>query len=162
MKPFAIFLLISLAGAALADNNQAVRKELDSDYKAYTKCFQDKNTDAMGKLMTDDYTVVQPNGQVYTKAQVLSAIGQQMRMIQKSDWKRSIRSLTVKGKQATAMVDGNFKGTLMGPDSKPHQMSIVASTQDFWVKTAKGYKLQKSMVKKNKLTIDGKEMGRPG
>ena len=83
-------------------------------------------------------------------------------MMSDSKWDRTISKLTVSGKQAVAIVNGNFLGHMSGQDSKPHEFRLVATTQDTWIKTAKGYKLQKSVVQKNTIMFDGKEMKRPG
>lgn len=161
MKRYALILLaVACAAVSFAENPKAVRKILDANYKKFAKTFQTKNAKAMLDMMTDDYTVTQPNGQVLTKAQIGKAMTQQMQAFTNSTWVRKITSLKVNGNQAVAQVSGDFNGTLVGgPDNKPHKFRLVATTTDTWIKNGKLYKLQKSVVQKNAVTMDGKPAG---
>ncbi len=161
-KLIPVLLLVTLFAAAQGGPNDALKKQLAANYKAFGTAFQTKNIESAASLMTDDYTVVQPNGQVATKPQIVATFKQEAAMMSDVKWTRTITNLTTKGKQAIAIVDGNFTGHLAGQDGKPHDFKLVATTQDTWTKTAKGYMLQKSVVQKNVVTIDGKVMTRPG
>lgn len=156
------FVAIACCASAFGDNLKAVRKTLDSNYKAFTKDFQKRDSKAMLAMMTDDYTVTQPGGQTLTKQQIGDAMETQMKMTSNATWIRKITSLKLDGKKAIAQVQGNFHGTITGPDSKPHDFKLDAVTTDTWVKTSSGYKLQKSVVLKNNVAVDGKPMHQPG
>lgn len=159
---FPILVLFTIVAAAQAGPNDALKKQLASDYKAFSTAFQTKNLNSVAGLMTDDYTVVQPNGQTASKPQILATFKQEASMMSNAKWTRTITNLTTKGNQAIAIVDGTFVGNIAGQDGKPHNFKLVATTQDTWTKTPTGYKLQKSVVQKNRVTIDGKAMTRPG
>jgi ketosteroid isomerase-like protein len=161
-KLIPVLALVTLVAAAQAGPNDAVKKQLTANYKAFSTAFQTKNIDSVAGLMTDDYTVVQPGGQIAKKAQIVATFKQEAAMMSDTKWVRTITNLTTKGNQAIAIVDGNFTGHLAGQDGKAHDFKLVATTQDTWTKTPKGYKLQKSVVQKNVVTIDGKVMTRPG
>ena len=159
MRKIALVSALLLAAAIVAaDSQKAVKKELDAHYKAITKAFQTKTIDSIGDLLTDDYTAIQPNGQTSTKAEVLQDFKNQAAAMHDLKWKRVIRSLTVNGDQAVALVDGDFKGHLQMQDQKMHEMRFKATTLDTWTKTAAGYRLQKSEVKDVSMTMDGKPM----
>lgn len=158
MKQLAILVCLVAAALCMADSQRAVKKELDGHYRAVTKAFQTKNIDSIAGLLTDDYTAVQPNGQVSTKAQVLQDFRNQAAAMHDLKWRRVIRSLTLNGDQAIALVDGDFKGHLAMGGTKMHEMEFKATTLDTWTKTPAGYRLQKSEVKSAVATMDGKPM----
>ena len=163
MKKLAPVLVLAIACAsAQAASNDSVKKQLTANYAAFSKAFQTKNMSTVAGLMTDDYVVVQPGGKTSNKTEILQDFNQQAGMINGAKWDRKITKLTVSGKQAVAIVDGNFSGNMAGQDGKPHVFRLIATTQDTWTKTPSGYRLQKSVVQKNKVTIDGKEMPRRG
>jgi len=162
VKRFALILLAATcASVSLADNAQAVRKTLNGNYKAISAAFVKRDAKTISDLMTDDYTATPLNGPTLTKAQIMQDMQRQMSSITNASWIRTITSLKLTGKNAIAVVKGNFQGTITGPDSKPHQFKLDALTTDTWLKTAKGYRLQKSVVSKNDVTVDGKKMGGP-
>src|SRR5437016_14474955 len=99
-----LFLVASFA-VALAGPNDAVKKQLAANYKAFGAAFQTKNMDSVAKLMTDDYTAVQPNGKTATKAQILADFKQEAGMMSDSKWDRTISKLTVSNNQAVAIVN---------------------------------------------------------
>ena len=161
-KLIPVIALVTLVAAAQAGPNDALKKQLAANYKAFGTAFQTKSIDSVANLMTDDYKVVQPNGKVATKPEIVATFKQEASMMSDVKWVRTITNLTTKGNQAIAIVDGNFTGHIAGQDGKPHDFKLVATTQDTWTKTPKGYKLQKSVVQKNVVTFDGRVMTRPG
>jgi ketosteroid isomerase-like protein len=149
-------------GSAVADNPKQVQRALEAHYKSISNSFKKKDSKSIFALMTDDYTITQPDGTALTKEQIKGSIEQQMNVIRDATWTRTITSLKLKGKEAVANVKGNFHGKIPGQDGQMHDFKLDAVTIDTWVKTPKGYLLQKSLVQKNTITVDGKPMQQPG
>jgi len=157
-----LFFALTCCALATADNVQTVRKTLDANYKGFSQAFLKKDSKALFALMTDDYTVTQPNGATFTKDQIKASLDQQMKIMTSATWVRKITSLKLNGKDAIAVVDGLFQGKATGPDGKAHDVKVAAHTTDTWTKVGKIYKLKKSVVSKNDVTVDGKPTGQPG
>jgi hypothetical protein len=85
---------------------------------------------------------------------------QQMQIMKKASWDRSVKKIALDGKRAIVIVGGTFNG-VFSDGRKDHTLKLVATAKDTWVKTPKGYKLQKTIVQQNTVTIDGKQTTGP-
>jgi hypothetical protein len=150
---------IGLFGTAFADNTAAVKKELTADYAKISKGMAAGNVAPISALLTDDYVAIQPGKPKITKAQMLRQFKMLAGQVHVTKWDRTIKSLTASGKTAVAIVNGSFTGEIpSGGAAKPHILSQKGVTKDTWVKTPKGYRLQKSEVQSMEMLMDGQPL----
>jgi len=146
---------LALATACFADKTDAVRKQLVANYKLVSKGFENNNLDKVANLMTDDYVEVM-NGRSANKKEIIAQVKRLAGQMHNSKWTRSIRTLTLSGNTAVAIVDGKFSAQMSDPHGGSHVFDQNAVTKDTWIKTPKGYRLKRSDVTSMKMTMDGK------
>jgi ketosteroid isomerase-like protein len=161
-KSLLILAALSCFSIGFADNVQVVRKALDANYKTVSAALKGNKIDKVAALLTDDYIVVEKGGQQMNKSQVITQFRGLAGQLQNTKWQRTIKSVTLNGNQAIAIVDGKFSGDVKAQDGKVHSLTQNATTKDTWIKTAKGYRLQRSEVQKNSMAMDGKVLPQPG
>jgi len=157
-RSLALVAVAALFTTALADNTAAVKKQLTANYSAIAVALKGNKIDKLGEMLTDDYVVVLNTGQKQTKSQVIAQFKGLASHLHNTKWVRTIQAVTLSGNQAVATVSGSFSGDLSGQDGTPHKLTQNTTSKDIWVKTPKGYRLYKSEVQKNSMTMDGQPL----
>lgn len=149
---------LTLALTAVPAVQGALQKEISANYAAISQAFVKRDETKIESFFARDYKIVQPNGQGLAHDHVLQAMRWQMKAMQHPHWDRKVRSVTLTGGQAVAIVDGDFSGTIVAPDGRSHVVRQVSTSKDVWIKTPKGYRLRQSQVLKSSATMDGHPM----
>lgn len=156
----AVLIATSLAAAA-TPRKQIVGKQLMALYDRFTSGVIHHQIDRISALMMPNYTVQQPDGTTMTRQQVLSGFQMQTSMMRNIKWIRHITDLKMQGNRVIATVHGDFTALMSGQQGGTHRFGLSATTVDTWVHTAAGWKLQHSLLKNSRISIDGKPVSRP-
>lgn len=170
MKPrmipaLTLMLVLVIAGSAARAND---RQEIDALYARLKQAFLHKDADAFRALMTSDFTDKEPGRPPMNAQQSLAMMRQEFaatKSVKKMDFQ--IKKLTVQGKNATATTTFTFVGDIvdqagqMGTKGKTHTMTMLGSSRDALVKTAKGWRFKGTETLSQKLLVDGKPIS-PG
>lgn len=162
MKVELAALVALMAISVGAQISRSVRKELDGDYKEFSRAFEANHIDAIGSMLTDDFTVVHKGEPDMNKAQVIAAFKQQAAMSKNVRWPRKIVRIKAQPHGGVlATVAGHFVAVVSQGKGK-HKLEMASSTRDLWVHTDTGLKLKRSEVTSMKMSMDGKPIGPRG
>ena len=162
------FVLISLVIVSLASTGPkhskvhatkpaegpSVRKQLTANYAAVTRALARHDIAGVSELLAYDYRAIGPNGDSVDRQHVLSDFSRQMNAMNHITWPRTIKSLSVKGPSALAVVDGHLSAITVS--KPPHRLELIATTQDSWVRSSAGWRLKSSRLVRSKMLLDGK------
>lgn len=159
---FALALLPAPAvPAAHADSTAVVRAQLQRQYDAAARAFRRRDVAAIVALSTPNMTSRRPNGQVWNRKQLQVYLNLSVGALKTIDAARfRVDKVTVRGKEAVALVDHTVSGTLGGGSgvkgAKPRRIVDVSTDRDTWVKTAAGWRIRFTECVKERVTLDGK------
>ena len=156
----AFFLLMSPLFVQAAPVQEEA-KELQEHYSQLDKAIKDKKIDAMASVMTEDFKFQSKDGKSFTNKQTLQLTEQMFSALQTVHESVSKVEKVEEGDTATtlvATVKQTLKGTITGPDGKPHELVSITVSKDQWVDTEDGWKMKASTTIEETLTLDGKPM----
>lgn len=146
-----------IAGQARADD-ASVRKSLTANYLKISEAFRKNDIAAIANLMTPDYVAVQPKGKKLSHDEVLTSLSRQRQVLVNVDWQRKIGKLTVKGNEAVATIQSRMAGIMADPNGKHHNILMMSSSKDTWVKAGAGWKLKSYQFLTGAMALDGKKL----
>ena len=118
---------------------EGLTQELEANYAAIEKAFQDKDIDGIARFLAPDFAVHQKDGTTVSRDQALAGMKLQMQTMEDMSWHRRVTKLERDGDVATATVEGTLRATLKTPDGRPVPIDMEIVATDVWVQTAKGW-----------------------
>ncbi|MBI4751729.1 MAG: nuclear transport factor 2 family protein [Acidobacteria bacterium] len=140
---------------------QEEAKEIQAHYSELDKAIKDKKIEAMASVITEDFKFQSKDGRSFTNKQTLQLTEQMFSALQTVHESVSKVEKVEEGDDATtlvATVKQTLKGTITGPDGKPHELVVVTVSKDHWVDTEDGWKMKASTTIEETSTLDGKPM----
>lgn len=136
---------VSMFAGTAAAKDAAVRKAIAAEYAKFSRAAKNKDVKAALSIGTPDLTVRQPDGQQMNRQQLEAMLSLQMNMVKQV--KRvdiAIASLSVRGKQAVALVNMTLSGVVEDAQGKEREVISQNMSRDTWVKTDKGWRMKRS------------------
>ena len=128
-------------------------------YTRLSNAMKMKDVRAIQSLGTPDFTNKLRDGKVYNAKDSLAEMEKGFRSMKRiTDIKINIRSLTINGKKAVAVVDHNMSAVIV-MQSKPADMTMKSSSKDTLVKTPQGWKFKSVVSLSEEMTINGQKIG---
>lgn len=157
-------LLVVLASALLVAgaHAQSLRSTIDAGNAKVASAMKKKDFVALNKaikgIVTPDFVYVEAG-----RKQNVDTMLANMKMGIGSMGKVTVASAKVlalkeKGSTASAKTQHTIGGTMPGPDGKPHEMTIVGSVEETYVKKGGKWKMSKMVWLSQKMLMDGKPM----
>ena len=159
MKSLAAVTVLALCTVGFAQKGPKADAVIPAMFKQAEKAFEAKNTDAISKGTTADFTETSM-GKTAKKAESMKGLKQFLGMFKTVHCKYTMTSLKSKGNSATTTETIHLWGDSM-PDPKTHKSGKIDASRNQtcnWVLQG-GHWLVKSMVATNeKMTLNGKPM----
>jgi ketosteroid isomerase-like protein len=152
-----LFAVTILAPVAHADPTADARKAMQTVYDKVAAAMAKKDMNGVMAYFTPDFQQIGPDGRKATLAEMKQMIQMQMQMMQNPKMKTTIQKFSLKGKEAKATVKQHFAASIVNPQtSKVIKVASDETSDDTWVKTARGWQLRKSVTLTSRQTADGK------
>jgi ketosteroid isomerase-like protein len=127
------------------------KAEIQGNYNNIAAAFKRKDLTAASRYFTADYVSIDENGEAKTAAQIREQYGPLLRRVTVEGSRISIQQFNLQGQQATAQV--KQRSELRFGQSKIIREDVY---RDNWIKTAQGWRIQKSQSISVSTTVDGK------
>ncbi len=156
MKAIFALSFCSLALMAQAD----LKSDTAPTYKKIDAAFMKKDIKAFESatrpLMAKDFKFFD-QGKPMTYDQMIANLKDTFAMMSTVK-SASVHMVTSKemGKKATSACEHNIDGTMMGPDNKPHSVTMTGTSNETWVREGKTWKMTSMKWVKQAMTMDGK------
>lgn len=151
---FAALSLVAVSNADLRSDINAMNLKIG---KAMVKGDM-KALDAMFKAgMTSDFKY-EEGGKTMTYDQMMAQMKASMSSLKCTSAVAKLRTLKEKGNMGTSTESHMMKGTMTGPDKKPHSMTMSGMSTNTYVKVGKMWKMSKMSWGKSTMMMDGKPM----
>jgi ketosteroid isomerase-like protein len=137
--------LVCLCAETSSAKDAAVRKAISAEYAKFSRAAKKKDVKTALSIGTADLVVVQPDGQTMNRQQIEAMLSLQMNMVKQI--RRvdiAIASLSVRGKQAVALVSMTLSGVVEDSEGKQREVISQNMSRDTWVKTDKGWRMKRS------------------
>ena len=148
-----------LAVLAVSSFAQAAPKDIQEFYTKVAAAEEKKNLAALVSLTTPGFVLVDHHGKSYPLAQVKQIWQTQMSLMQNVRSKYIVEKATITGNTATvvtaATMTADWKDATTG---KVQKLKSAGKSRDTLLKTATGWKYQKSVATSLTATLDGKPM----
>ena len=121
MRLLSILIFATIAHAA--DPRETQVKEAAASYQ---KCFAGRDMECLFRLLTDDFVLIRPNGDVYDRAGLLTALKDEKIVARSSNWDQSV----IRFYGTTALMSVNRRLTLVwvAPDGKSWRLAHSQNT----------------------------------
>lgn len=144
----AVVPALTLSASALQSSPKA---EIQSNYNNIAASFKRKDLNGASRYFTADYVNIDDKGEAKTAAQIRQQYAPLLKRVTVTGSRISIQQFSVDGSsQATALVKQRS-------DLRFGQSKIVREDtyRDSWIKTAQGWRIQKSQTLSVNTTVDG-------
>lgn len=134
-----------------------VRKAIEAQYAVYRKAIRARDFRTAMSTMTDDVTVLYPNGRTFNRKQTEESLRQTLRDLRSvKEWTMKIAHLNVRKTTAVATVGERMVTTFEDYRGTIHNQTLVDFYQDTWIKTTRGWRLRNTRIMRGEVTVDGK------
>jgi len=154
--PAAVASVLVLASSAMAADN--VAKQLDSNYAAMSAAFKKKDIKVFGKFYASNFVGTQSNGIKQNRTQLLAQLQKQMNTAKDVTLERKVSKLVMKGSQAVATLDAQFKGRMKLGDGKEHQVEQKSKLENVWAKSGKDWVMVSAKLLTSSVSVDGRKV----
>jgi ketosteroid isomerase-like protein len=143
----AVVPALTLNASALQSSPKA---EIQSNYNNIAAAFKRKDLNGASRYFTPDYVNIDDKGESKTAAQIRQQYAPLLKRVTVTGSRIAIQQFNVEGSQATALV--KQRSDLRFGQSKIVREDIY---RDNWIKTAQGWRIQKSQTLSVSTTVDG-------
>jgi ketosteroid isomerase-like protein len=149
--------LISLLALSAAGWAQTAPKDIQAYYTRCAQAMEKRDVAAVTKLFAPNIVAVDTKGRVMKSDQVIQSTAMALSMLSNVRMRFTILSATVKGNRATVLNDVLLSGDMTNPQThKTSKMVTKQHCKDVLVKSAAGWRMEKTTTLKETTTIDGK------
>jgi len=156
MKPLLSLLLIlgiqpidngapdppSVVKPASPSPEDMVRKELEANYQKIVDGFKKDDPSTWEGFLTPGFQLKLFNGQVKDRKWVTEYVRNNAKAFKVSSLSMGIKSLTIEGDSAAAMVEQKSSRTFVDEQRQTHQLDVGAVQREVWTKTRDGMRLK--------------------
>lgn len=150
MRTISVLAVASVA--ALASASPLTKSTAQGQYDHLAKAFLQKDLKTFEAFLAPNYVLVRAPGKNATRVEVIRDFEQMSKVMSFSSWSRSVTDIN----GSVVSVKGTFKATIKDPQGKPHSLTMDAMSTDTWVQNKGRWQIVKSVVGKQKATLDGK------
>jgi ketosteroid isomerase-like protein len=136
------------ADAHKTAGNSTARKTLESQYSSYRNAMLRRDTPAIMKMLTEDFTWHLLDGKVLSRRQTQDELRGYFGSVKSvEDMTITVQKLTVHGNTATALVTEKVTAVTQD-EKKPVRTTTTERYREHWLKTREGWKIQRTHVLK--------------
>lgn len=148
---------ITLTSGALAQDDP--KALFGARYAELRTAMQARDTAAIAKVITPDYTMTDIRGGSHDAAGLLALVGRMQAAGGTGERKieGEVVSATITGSTATVKEKSDTKATRTGPDGKPQTMELILVSDDTWALVDGVWRLKTSVQKDLTVMRDGEE-----
>jgi hypothetical protein len=151
----------AIARPATSQTTQSVRKELEAISARFTRAYQQNDREAMRRLYqemeTSDYTAKPIKGKCYSKQENIASLDKgPLASVRFRDFDTKIIKLTVTGSHAITISDCRMSMDVPDPKGGLHDVSLLTTSRDTWIKTPHGWKSKSTVILKQKALVEGR------
>ncbi|NMC83343.1 MAG: nuclear transport factor 2 family protein [Armatimonadetes bacterium] len=145
-------------------DTSGVRPALEAAYRDYRRAVMNKDLKKVMSFATKDFTIEFPDGRKQYRDESMDGFARTM-MYTKSfqNWDAQIIKLLIGGTgKATATVKETVSTTIVDRKGREYKQVVRDTTEDTWVRTDFGWKIEYSKILVSEVSIDGKVVARTG
>lgn|ERR1041384_442224 len=141
----------------VVDKSKPVRRELEALYAKRAQAVRDKDWPALRALVTDDYTVVLPDGQTMQPEQAIAYLQRGLeQFVSVSNLTFTLETINLDGNEAQVDARQNFTRTQKLRDGKVHTVTSGVLQRETWIKTPAGWKHRLTdNIREQRVAVDG-------
>ncbi|PYS89041.1 MAG: hypothetical protein DMF64_18650 [Acidobacteria bacterium] len=141
----------------VVDKSKSVRRELEALYAKRAQAVRDKDWPTLRALVTDDYTVVLPDGQTMQPEQAIAYLQRGLeQFVSVINLTFTLETINLNGNEAQVDARQNFIRTQKLRDGKVHTVTSGVIQRETWSKTPTGWKHRLTdNIREQRVTVDG-------
>ena len=152
MRTLGLLLILVVSALGRAENPRIIaQRNADAQRKAMLA----KDISWYEKHQTADYYEVGVNGKRLSRAQALEGTKRTFSDLKSEKLEAKVLSATASGKDLVDVVEVRLQGQLMGPDKKPHKISVKARYKETWTKVGGEWKMRIQQTLSEQAAVDG-------
>lgn len=144
---------------ARADSSAVARKAIEAQYAKRSSAASKKDLKGMMSSCTPDFVYVTQKGEkgdvnlLKRRLSTLFAVAQTVKA------SSTIQTFSLHGKEASLKMKTHIVSEFMNPDTQqPAKLIADDSSEDTWIKTAKGWFIKREKSLSDKITVNGKSV----
>jgi len=139
---FLVLTMMAVANIARADDNSALKSELEGRYAALESAMAARDASAMRALLAPDFVSVDVDGSTQNADEMISQID----ALPHAGRPGGTRLLSVTANGDTVTVEQEFKSTTIGPGVAQRAHTLIILSTDTWVKVNGSWVCQRTVT----------------
>ena len=147
-----------------SSDTSGVRPALEAAYRDYRRAVMNKDLKKVMSFATKDFTIEFPDGRKQYRDESMDGFARTMQYTKSfQKWDAQIVKLLIGGTgKATATVKETVSSTIVDRKGREYKQVVRDTTEDTWVRTDFGWKIEYSKILVSEVSIDGKVVARTG
>lgn len=151
-----LIALSLLTGIALAQKDDAIRKDLEPYYRKWVTAMERKQLESIMTLLDEDFTWILHEGNKLNRKETESALKEQFSNVESGRWQVRITGIMGSTSLANITVEYTFTGKLLDAGKRPYDAKLMGTERQLWQKGVDGWKQKRAEILNLKM-VSGRE-----